>query len=54
MENDFSEWMVVKDKLHKGGAVTKFSEGQIWWAALGMSSLILEVSKSVLFCHRYG
>ena len=35
MENDFSEWMVVKDKLHKGGAVTKFSEGQIWWAALG-------------------
>ena len=35
MENDFSEWMDVKDKLHKGGAVTKFSEGQIWWAALG-------------------
>ena len=35
MENDFSEWMVIKDKLQKGGLVTKFSEGQIWWAALG-------------------
>ncbi len=27
--NDFSEWMVVKNKLHKGGAVTKFSEGRM-------------------------
>lgn len=35
MENEFSEWMVVKDRIHKGGAITKFSEGQIWWAALG-------------------
>ena len=35
MENDFSEWMVVKGELHNGGAVTRFSEGQIWWAALG-------------------
>lgn len=30
MENEFSEWMVVKDRIHKGGAITKFSEGQIW------------------------
>lgn len=52
MENDFSEWMVVKDKLHKGGAITKFSEGQIWWAALGMPSLILEASQNMLFYHR--
>ncbi len=35
MEEDFSEWMVVKEKLHKGSVVTRFSEGQIWWAALG-------------------
>lgn len=34
-ENDFSEWMGVKDRLQKCGAITKFSEGQIWWAALG-------------------
>lgn len=35
MENEFSEQMVVKDRIHKGGAIMKFSEGQIWWAALG-------------------
>lgn len=35
IDNEFSEWMVVKDKLHNVGAITKFSEGQIWWAALG-------------------
>ena len=35
MDNDFSGWMNIKGRIHKGGAVTKFSEGQIWWAALG-------------------
>ena len=35
MKNDFSEWMTVKEKIHETGAITKFSEGQIWWAALG-------------------
>lgn len=35
MENEFLEWMELKDKIHKGGAITKFSEGQIWWAAIG-------------------
>ena len=35
MENEFSEWMTVKDEIHKSGFITKFSEGQIWWAALG-------------------
>lgn len=27
MENEFLEWMEVKDKIHSSGAVTKFSEG---------------------------
>lgn len=27
--------MVAKDRINRGGATTKFSEGQIWWAALG-------------------
>ena len=54
MENEFSEWMVVKDRIHKGGAITKFSGGQIWWAAApGMQSLTLGVSKNMLFSPRY-
>ena len=35
MENEYSDWMILKEKIHKSGSVTKFSEGQIWWAALG-------------------
>ncbi|MBR3322210.1 type II toxin-antitoxin system PemK/MazF family toxin [Candidatus Saccharibacteria bacterium] len=35
LKNDFAEWMDIKDKIQKGAVVTKFSEGQIWWAALG-------------------
>lgn len=35
MKNDFLEWMATKDKIDKAGSVVKFSEGQIWWAALG-------------------
>ena len=27
MENDFSEWMVVKDEVQKSGFITKFPEG---------------------------
>ena len=34
-EDDFLDWMSIKDKLHKTSTVTNFSEGQIWWAALG-------------------
>ena len=61
MKNDFSEWMTVKEKIHETGAIAKFSEGQIWWAALvlnltvalGMQSLISETNKNMQFCHRY-
>lgn len=35
LENDFLDWMVVKDDIHKENTITRFSEGQIWWAALG-------------------
>lgn len=35
IENEFLEWMTTKDRIHKTKAVTRFSEGQIWWAALG-------------------
>ena len=35
MFNDYSDWMAIKDKIQKDGKVLKFSEGQIWWAALG-------------------
>lgn len=34
-ENDFLEWMEVKNDMHQKGAIAKFSEGQIWWAAIG-------------------
>lgn len=35
MSNDFSEWMETKDIIQRRATVTKFSEGQIWWVALG-------------------
>lgn len=35
MDNAFLEWMEVKNTIHKDSMVTNFSEGQIWWAAVG-------------------
>ena len=35
MENDYTEWMAVKNELNKNAERTKFSEGQIWWAGIG-------------------
>ena len=35
MEKDFLDWTAVKNKLHNNGAVVEFSEGQVWWAAIG-------------------
>lgn len=35
MDNDFLGWMTIKDGLDRNGTIVNFSEGQIWWAALG-------------------
>ena len=35
LDNEFLEWMTVKNEIQHGGKVAKFSEGQIWWAAVG-------------------
>ena len=35
MEKDYTGWMSIKSSLNRSGKVTNFSEGQIWWAAIG-------------------
>lgn len=35
MEKDYTDWMSIKSSLEISGKVTNFSEGQIWWAAIG-------------------
>jgi len=34
-EKHFSDWLELKEVLHKVGRQTGVTEGQIWWAAVG-------------------
>lgn len=31
----FSEWIGLKEKLHKAGKLPKIKEGDIWWCSIG-------------------
>lgn len=35
VENDFSEWMDLKEELHGANRLRTFHDGEIWWCAMG-------------------